>query len=314
LPGQKVPKLAKGVKWADVFSGAVAAVGAVADANKGDEDIFGAVQSFIKELIRHNKATQTQTIVYRSFLSPDTARARYTELMELVFVGLALWVVALFALGSSLFGGRTSWVIVPVAAAAGAVCLLLSWFWALRRLLDSMGWSTLAGGMKATGLSAEEAMAVCCGQSVPKASSDALRHLAGLPMLWTFDGLLTTFAVALRYDALVLTTQPNKGGTYTTEICDVTKAGQLPGPPPPLWAGGICGGKPNDKQCAGKPQGGICLGFYTFSDPSVSLQTTPVTDLSKFGGKKCNCIEAKEAQCVSCYPGVSAKLCAPGLK
>jgi hypothetical protein len=311
--GHEPPSPKSGGEWKGVWGQAVEEVAALLDAKKGDSDVFAAVKGLISDFLKTDTKKQGNVIVFRGFKREPQAKRSFIILGVLVGLCVALVGVAVWSLGTGVLG-HTSLFIPPVSLVLACSMLGLAWFYQLRKVFEGIGWTTFAGAMSKTGMSAKAAVESVCGMTDGENDSD--RIMSGLSMTWFMDPALELFSHALGYDSVIMSTQPNKQGVYTTEIVDVTKNGKIG----EEWKGGICGGNGFSDRCKPDtpttPAAGVCLGFYTFKNPNVCFDTNTTINhlISSYGGTKCTCEESSTASCVSCGPFISAKLCAPNAK
>ena len=141
-----------------------------------------------------------------------------------------------------------------------------------------------------------------------------------LAMTQLFDLDIEEHAFAMGYDSFILTSQPNKTGTWEVEICDLRKyKAKETGI---NIKGGICGGysdsKNSFKEKSFPERIDICQG--TEKSPQLNrennffLKAGPIV-LDPSGPpfykptKECICIDGADRLCTSCSGYLSQKLC-----
>jgi len=164
-----------------------------------------------------------------------------------------------------------------LGAAVGTA--LAFWYLQIRNLLRGLGWTTLGGALQRHGVDAARALDLLVD---PKASDDRtlLQAFSGLAQIQVFDAAIELFASVLGYDCVVMHTQPNKSGTFTAEMVDVTNVlvQDDSGKTAP-WAGGLCGDKtspvpcdkhwPEEAATSGLSRGGLCWKVSAGKDVKV---------------------------------------------
>jgi hypothetical protein len=337
---------------------------------KGERSVFSSVWNAIQNEL-HNKSISPDAILFfRFFKSTGTTRTYYYSLITQMTVFLASLSAALLTLVLAFFGIGSFWVPFVLFIIACAVAGY-SWFWGLENMLEGLGWTTLNGALQKYSLDGVADVtdlwnAYCSPyniypyqQKTPvstldykggkfKPDSDLMQAFGGFGNNWLFDMVLVLFAVFLQFDSVIMTSQPNKSGTWTVEMMDVThvrlsfdaSCSTQSGSSLPVcfWQGGICGSNvcqfPGPKgECKGVPdffdcshtlfpfpelptlsykRGGLCRGFAVSSDPNVYATLDPNDTLRTSGPlTSCDCIENSSMNCLSCKGHISGSLCSP---
>jgi len=162
-----------------------------------------------------------------------------------------------------------------------------------------LGWMTLDMALKETNMTVYQFVEECVlgTQKNPICNSLAMTQI--------FDLDTEIYTHALGYDSFILTSQPNKTGTWEVEICDLRnfdKEHNL------VINGGICGTYKDKGNIMKKPspiipkdERFILKAGPIIFDPSGPPFYKPTNE--------CDCVEGSERLCVSCKNYLSEKLC-----
>lgn len=357
--------------WKDYWDAAVSAGVTKALAAKGGKDIFAEIFSSIMKEVRHETISPDSIYFFRS-MRPSThpVRKSYYSLIFAMMMVIAALAVTVIASTLKFVRVGSWWVPLFSFLVALALCVW-AWFRGFGNLVSSLGWNTLQGAMSEQGLDANEENltniwnAFCSPfEFVPYKESTPVRAdsymdgkysptgplmqtFAGMANTWLFDTGLTYFASFLQFDSVIMTAQPNKSGTNTVEMLDVSRVridvdascNTEKGKSICIFWGGLCGQQLcqnyTAEGCTGDPEffdckntlypfaasdplpsdiparGGLCRGFCTSTDPLV-MQHSDLDD-SLRGPKgpltPCVCTESKTASCLSCVGNISGNLC-----
>lgn len=205
----------------------------------GDVDAFAQVVKSVR--VRPDADPPAgPCIFYRDFYGhSDATAAEVVRDTTAVIAGtLACSVAAAIALLFALLG-RTS-LLLPVAtlvAAFGGAFFL--WKVQLRKLIDELGYVTLAAAVSRHSITVARALDLVTDPT-PADDPALVQAFSGMPATRVFDDAIEALAVFLGYDCVVMHTQPNVDGSYAVEIIDVTRhtldslSKKIP------WAGGLC--------------------------------------------------------------------------
>jgi hypothetical protein len=167
-----------------------------------------------------------------------------------------------------------------------AISMYYFWYYVLtEQFIRGFGWMTLDMGLKETGMNLKEFVTECVTGNLKNGICN------GLAMTQMFDLQLESRAFAMGYSSFVLTTQPNKSGSWAVEICDLSnytsdKSGKIIN-----LKLGICGEKKGELKFK---QGPIeCSIYKPYYKPT----------------KECICDESTLERCVSCKNSLSNQMC-----
>ena len=306
----------------------------------GDADVFSQARKLLP-LVKPNEAqVEDSCIFYREFHGHSAASAaevlRNTAaiLTGTVACAVAAAIALLFALL-----GRTSLLLPAATAAAAGGGAYFLWKVQLRKLLEGLGYVTLAGAIAQHGVTVEKALELVTDPSATD-DADLVQAFSGMPATRIFDDAIQTLAVFLGYDCVVMHTQPNDSGCYSVEILDVTHhtLDSLINKQP--WSGGLCtdaASPPCASDSYTYARGGLCwdssfgqlvtpnqqsvyqrLGFETSSDPSIQTAPTAGDQAYATAVKKlftnnnrapCTCANQSSYRCLNCAGSASMTLC-----
>jgi len=174
----------------------------------------------------------------------------------------------------------------------GIILVLISvylYFWAFvfsENLIRGFGWMTLDMALKETNMSIKEFVIECVNGTLRNPVCNSLA------MTQIFDLHCEIEAKKTGYDSFILTTQPNKSGSWAVEICDLRNFTE-------------------NKNIA--LDNGICGGFKKSGEPNIKFKKGPL-EMSIYkpyfcGKATCSCNEKKNYKCVSCVGTLSDKMC-----
>jgi hypothetical protein len=168
-----------------------------------------------------------------------------------------------------------------------------------------LGWMTLDMALKETNMTLYQFIEECVlgTQQNPICNS--------LAMTQTFDIDVQVYTHAMKYESFILTSQPNKTGTWEVEICDLRyfDKDNL------IYKDGICG--TYDKKNVINEPVKIDLCKNKILPPkknNIILKSGPIVLDTKGPPyykptESCMCIEGSKRLCVSCKGYLSEKLC-----
>lgn len=171
-----------------------------------------------------------------------------------------------------------------------------------------LGWMTLDMALKETNMTLYQFVEECVlgTQKNPICNSLAMTQI--------FDLDTEIYTHALGYDSFILTSQPNKTGTWEVEICDLRNFDK----DHLIIKGGICGTYKGKENIMKEPKKfDFCKNKSLPIVPKeerLILKAGPIT-LDPSGPpfykptNECNCVEGPDRLCVSCTNYLSEKLC-----
>jgi len=256
-------------------------------------------KSFVKslsKLIKDAKAKDAKSLKLEGFLpfqafhSTEGAPLKgYLAFLASVAGVLGLSLAFLIALPASLFGQCS--FLVPLLILA-IVCSggWAWWEYGLDAFISSQGGNMISRGLDLYAVSPEDVVDFCLEPTVGAQDPEKQQFFSGLPSSWIADMSIEVFSSMLGFDVVIMTSQPNKSGTYLVEMCDVTKIkldfGLSPGQPV-WWKGGTCGDEDvsDEFSCDNCPfkdarltslksRGGLCfknLGIPAFSNTYMTM-------------------------------------------
>ena len=246
---------------------------------QGDKDLFRIIKDVIGKPDSQKGALQG-LFAYREFAGADRAQQSYMTTVAAMGVAAGGAVVAALALLGFAAGGVSLWqplVFLSLAAGAG----LTVWYALLDSMLQGLGFTTLAGALEKYGVTTAQVVDFLVE---PQAEgSVAQQAFSGLSNTQELDVAIELFASVLGYDTVVMTTQPNKSGTYTVEMVDVTKISLSGDKKADPWFGGVCGTLQSESthvSCVSTPtiareslcplRGGLCWAETLQSQPQLT--------------------------------------------
>ena len=140
-------------------------------------------------------------------------------------LGLLLSVaVALLRSGKDGFKRTVGWTTVLLAT--GVVLGLAFWYLVTDYMIKGFGWMTLRSGLDITGMTLDEFISCSanCSKSTSKESRDMVRNRMicnGFAITQALDFDLEIWTAVAGLDGFILHAQPNKGGIWSVEMCDI---------------------------------------------------------------------------------------------
>lgn len=314
---------------------------------QGDVDIFQYIRQIMTTRGRGEQVVDG-VLFFREFSQSDDARSTHI-IQETAALTAGVLACATAGILSLLFwvAGKTSALLV--LATFGAVVAGGAWFWfkQLTRVLAGLGVTTLAGALRSHALTAETALD-CVVEPSEDVPLQTRKALSGMPMTQVFDLAIETFGALLGYDVVIMHTQPNKSGTFTVEMVDLTHFSK-----DAPWAGGLCGLAAGGSMCnvpTVMPRGGLCwpegagssvkplqsvppsvyqrmsfsaVNMNQTKIPLPSVDASPATQMNyteytnnlfvTAKAQACTCVELNSAnvvlKCLNCKDSTSGDLC-----
>ena len=289
----------------------------------GGKSIMLAIFTIVQSLNKHAKPPAM--IGFKNLTPSDNGGNAWTRFIMLTF--LILYLIAVIMIQYFIHIRGKSWQVI---SGLTVICLILiasMYYYFLYIVFEDffrgLGWMTLDMALDQTGMNLYEFVseAVTGNQKNPICNS--------LAMIQFLDLDLEAFVHYMGYDSFILTSQPNKTGTWEVEICDLRRYD--PDKKGIAEDGGVCNTlsesgnnkiKIIEMKDELKDRIDICTNkilprfFDLYPDLEIpyQLMTGPIV-FDKLGPpfyrptKPCDCIEYKNRLCTSCGGTLSGKLC-----
>ena len=289
----------------------------------GGKSIMLAIFTIVQSLNKHSKPPAM--IGFKNLTPSDNGGNAWTRFIMLTFFILYLIAVIMIQFFINIRG--KSWQVI---SGLTVVCLILiasMYYYFLYVVFEDffrgLGWMTLDMALDQSGMNLYEFVseAVTGNQKNPMCNS--------LAMVQFLDLDLEAFVHYMGYDSFILTSQPNKTGTWEVEICDLRRYD--PDKKGIAEDGGVCNtlSEPGNNKIKIiemkdelKDRIDICsnkilprfFDLYPDLETPYQLMTGPIV-FDKLGPpfyrptKPCDCQEYENRLCTSCSGTLSGKLC-----
>lgn len=282
----------------------------------GGNSIMVAIFSIVSSLNKHS--TPPHIVGFKNLASSESGGSAWTRFIVLTFFILYLIVILIILYFKNIRG--KSWKIIIVLSFVFLILLVSIIYYFLFIVFEDffrgLGWVTLDMALEKTGMSLYQFVSECVTGNLKNPTCNSLS------MVQLFDLDLEGFTWAMNYDSFILTSQPNKTGTWEVEICDLRRYD--PKKKGIATDGGVCNTL-NISKNNHIYQSGLEGRFDSCSDTilpklnpnsnNYQLMTGPLTyDITgppfyKPTNKSCDCVEASNRLCTSCKNTLSEKLC-----
>ena len=272
----------------------------------GGYSMMVAIFSIVNALNTH-KTKNLNIIGFRNITPSDKGSAAWDNFITRTFLILYLIVVTIIQLFVNIKNkSKTGMIVVILITLIIIVALIIFYLFVIfEDFFRGLGWMTLDMALKETNMTLYQFVEECV---LGKQQNPICNSLA---MIQTFDIDVQIYTHAMKYDSFILTSQPNKTGTWEVEICDLRyfDKDNL------IYKDGICG--TYDKKnvinepvkidsCKNKILPPIKNNIILKSGPIVLDTKGPPYYKPT---KTCSCIEGSKRLCVSCTGYLSEKLC-----
>ena len=264
----------------------------------GGYSIMVAIFSIVNALLKHN--SQTKLIGFKNLTSNDGGKAAWDNFISRTFLILYLIVVTIIQMFINIKNKNVKEIsiIILITLIILAALIYFFFFVIFEDFFRGLGWMTLDMALKETNMTPYQFVEECVLGTQKNAICNSLA------MIQLFDLDTEIYTHASGYDSFILTSQPNKTGTWEVEICDLRNYNKKN----PLIKGGVCGSYTN--------KGNIIKQNETknVNNNNFVLKAGPIK-LDPIGPpfykpiNECVCDEGPERLCISCKGYLSEKLC-----
>ncbi len=284
----------------------------------GGYSISVAIFSIVNDIINKN-STNTNFIGFKNLTPSDAGSAAWDNFISRTFLIVYLIAVLIIQIVINIRNKTPAQVSLILLSCLVILSVLfyIFFFVIFEDFFRGIGWMTLDMGLKQTNMTLYQFVEEC----VLGTQKNALCN--SLAMTQVFDIETEVFTKALGYDSFILTSQPNKTGTWEVEICDLRKfTDSYTEDTDKMFAGGVCGGykdSENEMQlsfpedyidlCKNKP-----ILRAIGMDNKYILKAGPI-ELDISGPpyfkptKECKCVDGDDRLCTSCSGYLSEELC-----
>lgn len=276
----------------------------------GGNSIMVAIFSIVHALTTHN--FNVKIIGFKNITPSDSGSAAWDNFISRTFLILYLIAVLFIQFFVNVRNKNIQEIIILLLTCLVilAVLIYIFFFVVFEDFFRGLGWITLDMALKETNMTLYQFVEECVTGTLKNTTCNSLA------MTQIFDPDTEIYTRALGYDSFILTSQPNKTGTWEVEICDLRKFD----PKHPIAAGGVCGGYKKNNKMKDKSQfeydvcNGKILRFPQKTENQKILKAGPITfDISGPPYYKplleCECAEFSNRLCTSCDKYLSKKLC-----
>jgi hypothetical protein len=274
----------------------------------GGNSIMIAIFSIVNSLTKHE--FQAKIVGFKSLAPSDCGKAAWDNFISRSFLITYLITVLIIQFIINIKNKSPKQVILIILTFLIMLALLIYIYLFIigEDFFRGLGWMTLDIALKETNMTLYQFVEECVlgTQKNPICNSLAMTQI--------FDLETEYYTWKLGYESFILTSQPNKTGTWEVEICDLRNFD----PKNTVIAGGVCGTYhgtgnkysseeiiPYDK-CRNKllkrPKHQLIL-----KSGPIELDTTGPPFYKPT--KECDCVEGSDRLCVSCKNYLSETLC-----
>jgi hypothetical protein len=276
----------------------------------GGKSITVAIFSIVNSLVKHQLIPK---IVGFKDLSPSKeGRPAWNNFISRTFLIVYLIVVAIIQFLINLRGKSIPEIIglLILLVIIIAFLLYIFIFVVFEDFFRGLGWMTLDMALDKTGMTLYEFVEECITGKLKNHTCNSL----AMAQMFDYDLEVSTFA--MKYDSFILTSQPNKTGTWEVEICDLRRFDPNNKTKGIVLDGGVCDSRDDSSKnkldkgvsfdlCKNKIVPGIKNSYILKSGPIVIDNLPPFYKPTQ----ECKCIENVNRLCTSCEDNLSAKLC-----
>ncbi len=272
----------------------------------GGTSIMIAIFSIVDSLTKHE--FQAKIVGFKNLTPSDSGKATWNNFISRTFLILYLIAVTIIQMFINIKNKTRNQVILVILITLIILAALayVFFFVVFEDFFRGLGWMTLDIALKETNMTIYQFVEECVlgTQRNPICNSLAMTQI--------FDFDVEIFTHALGYDSFILTSQPNKTGTWEVEICDLRNFDK----DNLIIKGGICGTY-HDNNSMKEPYKKIDICKNKLIKPpenNLILKAGPIKlDISGPPYYKpttaCDCKEGSDRLCVSCKGYLSEKLC-----
>jgi hypothetical protein len=279
----------------------------------GGKSMMLAIFSIVNSLLKHK--TQGLIVGFKNLTPSDKGKAAWDNLISRIFVILYLIIVTFIQFFANIRNKTPMQIIGMLLLCFIIICVLfyIYFFVIFEDFIRKLGWMTLDMALEETNMNLYEFVEECVTGNLKNPICNSLA------MTQVFDIDIEEYANIIEYDSFILTSQPNKTGTWEVEICDLRKFNGKT-----LLPNGICNNYTNSnniyKEKYGHKKPDLCQ--WDKKKPQESqkenndffLKAGPIElDISGPPFYKptteCKCVDGKDRLCTSCSGYLSEKLC-----
>lgn len=272
----------------------------------GGNSIMLAIFSIVDDLTKHN--FQAKIVGFKNLTPNDSGKATWDNFISRTFLILYLIAVLVIQMFVNIKNKTKQQIIliIIIFLILLSALIYIYLFVIFEDFFRGLGWMTLDIALKETNMTLYQFVEECVLGTQKNAICNSLA------MTQIFDLDTEIFTSALGYDSFILTSQPNKTGTWEVEICDLRNFDK----DNLIIKGGVCGSYHDNNsmkepltlfdKCKNKPifpkEDRLILKagpiIFDSSGPPFYKPTNP-----------CDCKEGPDRLCVSCIGYLSEKLC-----
>lgn len=263
----------------------------------GGYSIMVAIFSIVSSLTKKNRKLIPKIIGFKNMTPTNTGSTAWDNFISRTFLILYLIAVTIIQMFVNIKNKSIKHIIFVILTSLILIAALIYFFLFVifEDFFRGLGWMTLDMALKETNMTLYQFVEECVTGNLKNPICNSLA------MTQIFDIDTEIYTRALRYDSFILTSQPNKTGTWEVEICDLRNFKSS------IKNGGICGTYSDDNSM-NEPLPIIP------KEKRLILKAGPIT-FDPLGPpfykptNECHCIELSNRLCISCKGYLSEKLC-----
>lgn len=261
----------------------------------GGYSIMVAIFSIVSSLTRHK--APTKLIGFKNMTQSNKGSAAWDNFISRTFLILYLIIVTFIQLFINIRNKNLKEILIVILCCFIIICALIYFFFfvVFEDFFRGLGWMTLDMALKETNMTLYQFVEECVTGNLKNPICNSLA------MTQLFDIHTEVYTKKLGYDSFILTSQPNKTGTWEVEICDLRNFSK-----DIVIDGGVCG--TYDRNNSLKEP------WYVHNNDKFILKAGPIK-LDPTGPpfykpvNECKCDEGENRLCISCKGYLSEKLC-----
>lgn len=281
----------------------------------GGKSIMVAIFTIVNSLIKH-QYKNLNVVGFKNLTPSDSGKDAWDNFISRIFVIFYLILVTFIQFFVNVRNKTVTEIIGMLLLFFIIICVLIYilFFVIFEDFLRKIGWITLDMALDATNMNLYEFVEECVTGNLKNPVCNSLA------MTQIFDLDVEEHTFAMQYDSFILTSQPNKTGTWEVEICDLRN---FKGKGKSInLKGGICGGYSGPENSFKEKTGIQALDICKITEKSPQLNSSkdfflkagPI-ELDPSGPpfykptRECKCIDGPKRLCTSCSGYLSQKLC-----
>ena len=272
----------------------------------GGYSIMVAIFTIVHSLNLHKLSVKI--VGFKNITPSDGGKAAWDNFISRTFLILYLIAVTIIQLFVNIKNKSKKQIALVILTCLIILAALIYFFLFVifEDFFRGLGWMTLDMALKETNMTLYQFVEEC----VLGTQKNPICNSLAMTQIYDLDTEIYTYA--LGYDSFILTSQPNKTGTWEVEICDLRNFKSS------IKNGGICGTYKDKGNIMKEPK------KYDFcknkllpivpKEERLILKAGPIT-LDPSGPpfykptNECDCVEGPDRLCVSCTNYISEKLC-----